>query len=303
VVVTCTDRKRLPVPASLRVRSLEPGGAAARCRSWVARLEASDAPLVRASDLYAGDHWSVAMALPASATGWAVELWVVSAGYGLVRPDAMVRPYAATFAPRHPDTVAPLGGLPAWWHELSGWVGPEAGSPRSLAALAAQKPEAPILLVTSLAYLRALAADLAAAAEVMSPSLLTVVCAGAQGRSVARAHLVELDARLQSCLGGARQSLNVRAGRHLVTTAAEHGFVTEHMREVVAGLMRDVPAYQAYRRQPMSDEAVRTYIRKARCTEPGVSCTRLLRRLRDSGCACEQQRFRQLFEYTLAEVA
>ena len=243
------------------------------------------------------------MALPGSARGWTVELWVVSAGYGLVRADAMVRPYAATFAPRHADTVAPVAGLPAWWRELSTWVGPEAGSPRSLAALAAQAPEAPILLVTSVAYLRALTADLAVAAEVMSSSLLTVVCAGAHAGPLARAHLVELDARLQSRLGGARQSLNVRAGRHLIATAAEHGFVTELMREVMAGLMRDVPAYEACSRQPMSDEAVRTYIRKARCTDLGVSCTKLLRRLRDSGRACEQRRFRELFEYTIAEVA
>ena len=47
----------------------------------------------------------VARGLPDEAGGRPAQLWACSAGYGLIRADALVRPYAATFTSGHPDSV------------------------------------------------------------------------------------------------------------------------------------------------------------------------------------------------------
>jgi hypothetical protein len=51
----------------------------------------------------------------------------------------------------------------------------------------------------------------------------------------------------------------------------------------------------------MSDEEVRGFVRKRLGEAPESRHTRLLRELRDSGRACEQGRFKQLFMQVRAE--
>ena len=70
-----------------------------RCRMWTTRLEDDTVAPIAAHDLYCGDHWAVAKGLAAGAQSRRVELWVASAGYGLVPASAPLKPYAATFTP------------------------------------------------------------------------------------------------------------------------------------------------------------------------------------------------------------
>ena len=68
VIVTCTNRKTLPVPPGLRLDNVLGQGTAPRARKWAARLAAAtNTPLVAAHDLYAGEHWMIARGLPGRA--------------------------------------------------------------------------------------------------------------------------------------------------------------------------------------------------------------------------------------------
>jgi hypothetical protein len=53
---------------------------------------------------------------------------------------------------------------------------------------------------------------------------------------------------------------------------------------------------EQFNREPLTDEAVRQYIRVAMKKNPSVRHTPLLRQLRAAGNACEQSRFRSLFQ-------
>src|SRR5688500_14305908 len=99
LVVACSQRKRVPVPARLQLRSVR-SRATDRVVQWNARLRNADAPRLPAGELYAGDHWhSVVKAYEqARLYSSGAELWVISAGYGLVRADKRIKPYSATFA-------------------------------------------------------------------------------------------------------------------------------------------------------------------------------------------------------------
>src|SRR5262249_29209445 len=161
--------------------------------------------------------WYVAKGLPSHAreSGLEANLFVASAGYGLLPSDALLRPYAATFSPRSPDSVArsgdPSDAAATWWSRLGSWKGPKPGAPRTLTALAAANRDAVLLVAVSAAYLGALAPDLEAAAEELDePERLMILCAGIRDHARLRPHLLPCDARLQAELGGARQSLNVR---------------------------------------------------------------------------------------------
>lgn len=105
LIVSCTNRKKAAIPERLRLRSLTSDAFPRRLERWLDRLVTHDVPPRRAADLYAGDHWQVAQAIPVEAakSNLDVRPWVCSAGYGLIHQFDMLKPYSATFTPRHPN--------------------------------------------------------------------------------------------------------------------------------------------------------------------------------------------------------
>ncbi|WP_204054018.1 hypothetical protein [Microbispora rosea] len=296
VVVTCTNRKRGVAPEQLRVRSLDTGGVDERCEEWVQRLSAASAAR-SASDMYAGEHWLIARRL-AEIAGDDANLWVCSAGYGLIKVDARIAPYAATFAVGHEDSVAPdTGGARRWWERLATWDGPQAGQPRSFSALARRDPDAAIVAVLSEPYLRACATDLREAASTLtSKDSLSIIGPGGRSAEVDE-FVIPVTAALTSVLGGSLLSLNARAAAHVLEACRASGepvrrsLLTKLMADATAAAPQTAPKAPGIR---MTDDEVRTFIRKHLVYGP-TSATALLRELRSSGRSCEQARFRELF--------
>lgn len=294
VVVTCTHRKRQAVPSSLRLRRVTGVRTSTRLRAWTERLTTTSVPATRAIDLYAGEHWDVARRLAKlSDADTTVDLWVCSAGYGLIPSSAPLHPYAATFTPGNADSV-PAGpeGATAWWNALAGWDGPSTG-PRSIADLVAADPDSRVLVALSATYLRACGDDVARALEKTRGSgQVSVISVGTKQTPELADALLPGDARLQAALGGSRQALNVRLAEHLLTSG-----VIDHddMAEALAKLLVDQPAIPRYDRQAATDAEVRRYIRERLRTDPSATHTRLLRQFRGDQRACEQSRFAALF--------
>ena len=293
VVVTCANRKTVPVPAGLRLDSVPRRSGAGRAREWIRRLTGlAGVPFTAARDLYAGEHWMIARGLPGAAGQAQVRLWVCSAGYGLIPADAQVRPYAATFS--GPEDRVPGGadGARQWWQALAGWEGPAPGQPRSITSLAAADPSASFLLALSAAYLDACRDDITdAATQVADPDTFMVISAGARFPGSTAGVMVPASARLQSCLGGTRQALNIRIAAHLLSAGiSSRADASRYLTQLIT----EQPPIRRYERKKLTDQEVRDMIAQRLAQEPGMSASRLLREFRDSGYACEQQRFGQL---------
>jgi len=303
IIVTCANRKRLPAPVSLLARSLPEAPVGERASEWLRRLDHSDGPLTVARDLYAGEHWSVVRSLLTVAGDGhvPVEVWVLSAGYGLVNASAKIRPYAATFSAGQADTVALKGSRGEWWRLLAEWAGPDEGAPRSLEQLANRDPDAIVVAALSPPYLDACSEDLSAAASALRRSVqLSVICTGAS-RSVLSDLRLPGDARLQHELGGTRQALNVRVLAYLLRE--HHGLLTRDAASAtLERLLACQPAAVRYDRRQRSDAEVANFIRTRLRRDPSLSHSRLLRQFRDAGNACEQSRFASLFALERAEL-
>lgn len=301
IVVTCSNRKLRPVPGDLRMQRIRQRSVERRFDAWIDRLTTSEAPAVPADQLYGGEHWQIARTLGQRAAhgGHPARVWVCSAGYGLVPLTAPLRPYAATFAFGQADSVAATTpSARDWWDRHTSWAGPGASpTPRSLTALAAHAPRAALLLVMSGPYLRACGQDiLAAADQLRHPDQLSVISAGSSVPRELREFVLPADGRLQGVLGGSMQALNVRIAAHLLEThraPLQRTALADSVSVLSEGRSRPAPLH----RTPLSDEQVRAFITE-HWTEK-TTHTRLLRQLRDSGLACEQQRFARLFADTV----
>jgi len=308
IIVSCTDRKRARIPAKLRLRSIRARSIAERAKKWWSRLQQHQNKAIPAENLYAGDHWAVARTLPevAKKAGFRPHLWVASGGYGLVPVEAQLRPYSATFARGHPDSVHGSSRnwlsreelAQAWWKQLARFRGPCRGAPRSVTQLVRQDPGAYLLVAASLDYVRAMEIDLLeAAAQLRQPDrLLIITKPGGIDRSPLRRHVIPSSAVLQQGLGGARISLHARVARQILEKAKRGGLSARIFAQHYRRLIKRSRAVPKIKRQSMSDEELHRFIREGLGRMPGAGWTPLLRSLRESGRACEQKRFKRLFQ-------
>jgi hypothetical protein len=304
IVASCSDRKSLPVSDGLRLRTVSPRPAATRATRWWRRLGDADTRAAPAADVYQGDHWRVIRDLPdlAKRAGFEPELWVMSAGYGLIPAIAPIRAYSATFSARHPDTVitSATQGSQEWWSELALLRGPCRGEPRRFRDLIGGRARARLLIVASAEYLRAALPDLREAVRPLARNGRVLVVSTRAGRldPELAASIVPSDARLKAVLGGAAQSLNARVARKLLADAPRHGLRADDVQLRFRRLLRQLPALPRYdERDPMTDDQVKDFIRRELAGMPKrPGWTPLLRELRKAGQKCEQSRFRRLYE-------
>lgn len=308
IVVTCTKRKHVPPMTDLQLRDVCAADIQTGFAAWVERLSASASQPIPARSLYAGDPWSIVRTLEdtAAASGLDAAVWVCSAGYGLIGLDTEVKPYSATFSPMHPDTMCkwrtqPAGSASAaraaWWQLHTRWSGPEASLPRSLAHLTAKYPRVPLILVASQVYLKAMTEDLQAAAKSLcDPDLLCIISAGTDHLPGLDTYLLPCTAALQAEVGGSLHSLNVRLARAALAEARDHPLQASRMRARFAERVAAAPPRRLYQRKVVTDGEIRRYILNGLSKDPGVSWSLLLRRLRDGGRACRQERFSALFK-------
>jgi hypothetical protein len=297
IVASCSDRKSEPPAVCLRdvrARSIEQ-----RFTKWRDALTSATATRVDAEHLYQGGYWTVVRGLPAiaNAMGWKVQLWAASAGYGVVKGSKKLVPYSATFARGHEDSVSfESGDEPAvtWWRCAT------SGSYKlgtSIQAIAALDASATVLVIASPPYLRAMQNDLAASlGEFSGKGSLFIVSSRvpATETKLVRCWLPSRGA-LQAGLGGALVSLHARTARHLLATVRPQDFVQEKLSYMTTKLEGVEEKKKRVSGSAMSDDEVLTFIRTRLSGDPKLSHTRLLRELRESGRACEQGRFRRLF--------
>jgi hypothetical protein len=264
------------------------GTADERVREWRRRLARVPAPRLAAGQTYVGDHWRAVLEAyePAHAYSTRVELWAISAGYGLIRYDKQIKPYSATFAAGDRDSVwrgASDGGrverLQSWWRQLNHEAAIEELLPRSNGAL---------VIAAGAAYLTAVEADLeGVSTAAVNEETVSVISAGARGNGT----LLPVSGKLRGVVGGTDSALNARTLRLLAATAVEHEFRHSEMKRVLKRVTRYAKPTVRQPGLAASDAAIGKEIRTRRRADPGLSRTRALREIRADGIACEQDRF------------
>lgn len=282
VLVTCTYRKSLPADDRLLARNLPSSGVDARGRTWRSRLTkaTSTRPL---RQLYQGDTWAQVAILSGAAerAGYTPRVLVASAGLGLRELDHLGPGYGATFSPGADDLVARAEDHPRWWRSLR-------ELPGALSLTEALRGRA--IMVLSAPYAVALRGDLCEAATGGGEFLLIGGAADVPG--VTR---LPADRGLRNELGGTAGSLSLRMATRWLERLNGRELTSRSAMQSWRSWASSVRRPDVWDRRPMTDTQVSSAIRGLLDEQPDLSRTRALRQLRDSGRACEQRRFADLF--------
>jgi hypothetical protein len=311
IIASCADRKRSGYSPEIRLRSMRGHDPAERLEQWWTALSAQGGSRLAARDLYVGPYWSTVRELSEVDTRGrlAISMWVASAGYGLVPDTAQIRPYSATFRPNVADSVVRRAdktrGLRTkmWWEGLArkhslGWK-----APRRISSLAKKEPHARIMVIGSSGYISAMEDDLLAVLKIHGSSERLVIVSGdpRSCRDELHGSWIESSARLQFKVGGSLPALHARVARQILYDAPQYGLEASALRARWARISERSPEIMKPVRTPASDLEVKSFIREALRKEPALKHTRLLRDFRISGHACEQSRFRDLFQQVVGE--
>jgi len=314
VITSCTNRKKNTEYGPRRLGLYSSTRLSGRSQQWLQALQEPSVEVVPARELYAGDHWSVMRSLSGLAGSTVdLQLWIVSAGYGLISESTSVSTYSCTFASGQDDsihkgviTVSKEANSRQWWKELQKWQGPEPGQPRSVEELVRQNPETTLLVVLSQEYLKAIQDDLRRALEAMvNPDRFLIVSVGTERihDQLLRKHLLPGDARLQQLFASdpslgrtTMVSLNAKVARRMIEDQASVPLELATQKQRFRDWLDELKPLPKFDRTPMTEVQVKLFIREEVKTNPKTSATQLLRKLRDSGRACEQRRFRQIFD-------
>jgi hypothetical protein len=164
LIVTCTRRKTVSAGETVFPDEHDAGRAYG---IWMERLAQArrGSPPMTAGELYTGQHWSRAVA---AAARNGAEMWVISAGLGLLHVSDTVVPYEATF------TSMPFCHS-RQWESLTARPPADRRS-ASLRSLMQARPDDRFVVAASPVYLRAVESDLLAGRAALSrPEQLQVV--------------------------------------------------------------------------------------------------------------------------------
>ena len=301
VVVTCANRKVVVPSRDLRLGTY-PTDLRTRANRWTKRLDSPRTDPLEARHLYQGEHWSVVkrMVDQASDFGCIAEVWIVSAGYGLVPISANLESYNATFSSGSDDSVvrskSDQRDNQAWWGLLTSRQNRNLPGPQNLTELALQNTSAPMIVALSKVYLQAVRHDLTNAAKAMGKKAdLMLVSAGTPPGGLEKVQL-PCDARFLTSLGGSRISLNVRVADRIIATSGQHEFDSAKVRDLLHKDLDHSEDIIRYHRRKQTDSEIQDWIRTRLDNDYSCSsCSSMLRELRDGGFACEQRRFARLY--------
>ena len=292
VIVPCTSRKTVAVEYSAQLREISEKNLKPRVEEWFYRLSEIRIGCRSAFNMYCGSAWTPVTKIVQSLD---IDVWIISAGYGLLHHSDVIVPYAATFSSPHPDSVTMSKTFQSsdWWmqccksHKIQRSV-------KTISDLAKQNPEVPILIAVSKPYLEAVESDICSARSLLVASnLLSIVSVGSTKGGILADNLLPCDTRMEQVIGLGRSSINTRI---LGTIIQEHnaGFDYESIKLQINKLQFHQTQTSYPVRSRMTDEEVLNFIIKSR--DGNNSFTSMLTNLRSLGYACEYRRFKKLHQ-------
>lgn len=290
ILVACSRRKRAPVDATLCAADLVADSLEVVAAEWRARLKASTKKYLPTA-LYGGRSFAEALS---TSKNLGIRLAVISAGLGVVEPEALAPSYSLTTAGATDENVlsrCPLGTKPAdWWRAAF-----QHGTLSRLLHGSAGR----IYLALPQTYLDMIADELMEL-DFQTLDRLRIFTAGERTlyNSALRHYVMPYDGRLDgpdSLLPGTKSDFASRALKHFsgIVSTCEYQTI-EDDRAAAQQSLNGMRYPEIARRTKKSDAEVQSTLLNA-WHALGGNKSRLLRHLRDDmQIACEQSRFSRL---------
>lgn len=311
IVSTCSSQKSYKPDSLCQLDRHVTKSYEETAEAWLNSIQKNKAYKLQARDLYIGSHWkeTVACFNEAQKKGFSPELWVLSAGWGLISASCKICSYSATFA-QGKDSIHSLSWpeefnakerARKWWkiiNKRKNLLGP-----RSFSELFVKNKRATFFIILSKDYYPAVEQELIELAS--KGAKLIIIGAGlsseiSSASPLIKEHVLPVSDRFKQAdkyLNTANVSLNARLATWLILNYSleiKKGFSALY--RAVQQKHQSLPKMKRRNVIKMTDEEALGYIKNNFSPESNTA-TKLLKRLRHGeGKSCEQKRFGKLFK-------
>ena len=295
LITNCTNKKRVKANAELDVATLSQGSPYEVAQEWRTRVSEMDGRH-RADRLYCGRSFSESVVASKRLNA---ELWIVSAGMGLISAADMVPAYNLSVSDTSCSPGPHMNGSwdsQFWWEAVNKIWSPK----RSIRTLLSDNPKSLVIIALSGPYLHMVRADLQKIIPTERDRVRLIVHpANRSALPALCGNIMPYDERLDgpdSSFRGTQNDFAARAANHFSSLLVKNRVqsINYHRELVAKSLSRFRRPQRVQRKQRTDAEIVQLIIRN--WDEARGGSGRMLRILRDKeAIACEQSRLRRLF--------
>ncbi|HIP41050.1 MAG TPA: hypothetical protein EYG90_00880 [Campylobacterales bacterium] len=243
------------------------------------------------TDLYKGIGWRATLNTYNLFTDYyETELYIASAGYGLIQHSMKISSYDATFTPRTLNSIEKFNkdkiSNIKWWDNINTFQ------------VDSFSDESYIFVILPHNYLIATQNFIKKLIKKHGKRVFIFRANQNEALSFMKKYTVEFDLRFNSYQTGTLSSLLSRSVLWLSKEIVEYKIPFEHhlFQEHIENKMKNYPQYKMPKREQLSEEKLIEKIEKMISNDAITSASRGLKKLRESGIACEQKRFSSLFK-------
>lgn len=307
LITTCTNRKRRKPTPDLCASKLLPGDLHGTLQTWGENLDKAK-NITPAKDLYCGRGFSE---ICKTVVNNNPELWIISAGVGLITGDQQIPAYNLTVLPSAKDSIQAKILSESrfqpdqWWNRLNRKL---YGTPTPIYDLISQRPDTYFIVSLSKTYISLVLKDLFLINDKDRRRIrITGLNSPEPIPESFRPLWMPYDERFdgpQSPNPGTRSDFPQRVTRHFIEEVLFKntlGTPREHAK-VVSDILSFLPPPKRIKRTTLSDEAIKQIITR-RWNDAKGSGSRMLKILRhEENVACEQGRCADLYRQIKARM-
>lgn len=306
LITTCTNGKHCGSGDVLSLSQFSSGRipSTVLVNSWCNALNEalSTSANVYVEDLYKGGHWATAKAI---LNDYNVDLWVLSAGLGLLHYKDKVIPYKATFAVGYDESI-PLYSQEyvgksfhrTWWKEITTRSVFQSKHPASISALMKKNKKDYYIICGSPDYINAIELDIINGIEyLIDAKKQLLIISSKKISSRLDSYFFKTNHNMAHWLRCNMLMLNISMAKYIVRefTVSQLNDLNEFSHNLLEEL-KALPEREIKKGVRRSPEEVKSFILNLIQKNPDLSATHALREFRDSGNSFEEKRFRAEFK-------
>lgn len=306
LITTCTNGKNGDRNNTLNLSKYSSGRTPSDLliNSWCSALNEAitTSASIYVEDLYKGGHWATVKTIIKS---YPVDLWVLSAGLGLLHYKDKVVPYKATFSTGYEESIPSYSyeyvGKSfhrTWWKKINEQSVFKCRHPTSISELMKGNNQAYFIICGSPDYINAIELDVINGIEfLINPKKQLLIITSKKINSRLEPYLYMSNQHMAQYLKCNMLMLNIKLAQYILKEFTDRKLDDlNSLSQQLAEKFENIPEREIKKGVRRSPEEVNQYILRIVQQHPGISATQALRAFRDAGNSFEEKRFRAAFK-------
>jgi hypothetical protein len=235
VIVTCAANKTVDIPEELQFGKLPILSVDESVVEWIKRLKSTNVNLVKMINLYKGGYWGIVKDINSNSK--VDNVWVLSAGYGIVNANQEVKPYAIALKDNSFDSIKlntkeqSNESYSLWWDNITD------KRKLSITDVYNQYKDDLFIVYASYEYMKAIKNDFINIVD--KPNVL-IVSPDTKIKEFTP-HILNTNLRLRSFLGGNKMTVSSLTVKHLIENIDNIGYTKSEVNKYFTNIISQQP--------------------------------------------------------------